>query len=528
MVSCQAFPGNPLEDTDAIRRIALAVVGGGAAGLRINSAEHIAAVRESTTIPIIGIHKHYGPAGPRITPDFASAASLATAGASMIALDCTGRLWPDGEPWQELIGRIHRELHLPVLADIATLDEALAAVAAGADCVGPTLNGYTEYTRTNHSFDWKLLDQLVQQAGVPIMAEGHIATPDIARRAINGGAWCVIVGTAITRPGLITASFNQALDRIFHGGPAIGVDVGATLIKSGLVASDGQVSYRDQVPAFAEKGRDAVAGGLVTVIENVLAACRENSIEPIGIGIAAGGAVDPNDGSIFASTDTIPGWANFQLRAFVERRFDLPVLAVNDAHAAALSELHFGAARNLKDFAAITLGTGLGGGIVLRGKLLSGAHGFAGHFGHEVIRKDGRPCTCGRKGCLEAYVSTAALLHEFREVGGKVPEESMDAATLARHINMLACTGNPEAERAYAILSEYLAEAVANLFNLLDPQMIVLSGGLIEGYAPFVPNLEKRVMEMLHFGSKRQPRVRAAQAGRWAGVQGAAALHFPD
>jgi glucokinase-like ROK family protein len=336
----------------------------------------------------------------------------------------------------------------------------------------------------------------------------------------------VIVGSAITRPGIITGNFARVLDRVAMAAPAIGVDIGGTTIKSGLVHRDGQVCFLAQVPTEAEKGREAIAAGLVKVVENVLAVCREKKIEPTGVGIATAGAVNQNDGSIFAATDNLPGWVDFQLRAFAEKQFSLPIFVVNDAQAAALSELYFGIGRGLSDFMAITVGTGVGGGVVSRGKLLSGNHGFAGSVGHEVIRKGGQLCNCGRHGCLEAYVSTAALLREFRENGGVVPEETMDAAALARHINTLASAGNPVAERAYAVMGEYLAEAIANLFNLIDPQMIVLSGGLIEGYAPFVPNLEKRVTELMHFGAKRQPRILAAHAGRLAGVQGAAALVF--
>ncbi|MFZ0305562.1 MAG: putative N-acetylmannosamine-6-phosphate 2-epimerase [Terracidiphilus sp.] len=526
VVSCQAFPGDPLEDTEVMRRMALAVVGGGAAGLRLNGPEHIVAVRRCTPLPIIGIQKRNGPSGLRITPDFASAAALAAAGASIIALDCTDRQWPNGEPWRELIERIHRELHLPVMADIATLNEALAAAAAGADGVGPTLNGYTEDTSANCGFSRTLLRQLVEQAGVPIMAEGHIATPDEARRAIDGGAWCVIVGSAITRPGIIANNFVRALERAPMAAPAIGVDIGGTTIKSGLVHRDGQVCFLTQVPTEAQKGRETIAAGMVTAVENVLAACRKNKIELSGVGIATAGAIDQSNGSIFAATDNLPGWTDFKLRAFAEERFRLPAHVVNDAQAAALSELYFGIGRGLSDFMAITVGTGVGGAIISRGKLLSGHHGFAGSIGHEVVRKGGRPCNCGRLGCLEAYVSTCALLREFREHGGAVLENSMDAGALACHINALARTGDTAAERAYSVMGEYLAEAIANLFNLFDPQLVVLSGGLIEGYDPFVQNLERNVTALLHFGNKRQPQVRAAQAGRWAGVQGAAALVF--
>ena len=526
IVSCQASPGDPLEDTNAIRRIALAAIGGGAAGLRVNSAEHIAALRRDTKLPIIGIQKQYGPAGLRITPDFAAAAALAAAGASIIALDCTNRVWPDCDPWQMLIERIHQELRLPVMADIATLDEALAATAAGADCVGTTLNGYTERTRDNQGFSWTLLVQMAQQLHVPIMAEGHISTPKEARRAIDGGAWCVIVGSAITRPGVITANFVDALEQSGSSAPAIGVDIGGTSIKAGLVQRSGEVLLTSQTPTDAGKGCDAIIAGLVQAVEQVLAAARDKHFQPVGLGIATAGAIDHRDGSIFAATDNLPGWAGFQLRGFAEERFHLPAFAVNDAQAAGLSELYFGLGRSLSDFVVLTIGTGIGGGIVTGGRLLRGQHGFAGSIGHGVICAGGRPCNCGRNGCLEAYVSTAALLRNYRELGGAVPEGKIDDADLALKINHLARSGDAAAQKAYAVMSEFLAEGIANLFNLVDPQAVLLSGGLIEEYTQFVPGVEKQVAKLLHFGTKRQPQVRTAKAGRFAGVQGAAALVF--
>jgi len=526
IVSCQAFPGDPLENTDAIRRIALAAVGGGAAGLRLNSAEHIAAIRQHTNLPIIGIQKHYGSAGLRITSDFAAASSLAAAGASIIALDCTDRVWPDGEPWQELIQRIHKELRVPVMADISTLDEALSAAASGADCVGTTLNGYTERTRNNHGFSWTLLRQMAQQLHVPIMAEGHISTPEEARGAIDGGAWCVIVGSAITRPGEIATKYVHALEQSASSVPAVGVDIGGTSIKAGLVERSGEVRFPAQVPTEAAKGRDAIAAGLVQAVEQVLAAARGQHIEPVGLGIATAGAVDQRDGSIFAATDNLPGWAGFQLRAFAEEHFHLPTFTVNDAQAAVLSELHFGLGRGLSDFVALTIGTGIGGGIVSGGKLQRGQHGFAGSIGHSVIRAGGRPCNCGRNGCLESYVSTAALLREYLENGGAAPEDAMDDAALALRINQLARQGDAAAQKAYASLQGYLAEGIANLFNLIDPQAVLLAGGLIENLPQFIPDLEIQVTKLLHSGAKRQPRLRAAKAGRFAGLQGAAALLF--
>src|SRR5690242_13796601 len=121
--SCQAFPGDPLYDTDTIRPIVRSAVPNGAAVRRLNGYDHIAAIRRDTALPIIGIQKKYVDGMLRITPDFESAAELASAGASIIALDCTNRTWNFGEPWQQIVERIHRELKLPVMADIATFEE---------------------------------------------------------------------------------------------------------------------------------------------------------------------------------------------------------------------------------------------------------------------------------------------------------------------------------------------------------------------------------------------------------------------
>jgi glucokinase-like ROK family protein len=528
VASCQAAHGDPLENTDTIRRIARAVAAAGAAGLRINSAEHILAIRQDTELPIIGIEKRYLDGMLRITPDFASAAALAKAGASIIALDCTNRAWAFGEPWRQLIERIHRELHLPVMADVATLEEALDAANAGADFVGTTLNGYTKDTQQFHNFNWALLADLARQTKTPIVAEGHISSPAEARRAIRDGAWCVVVGSAITRPGTIAAGFVDALRGSALSSSALGVDIGGTSIKVGIVSREGAVSLPGQVPTDASLGRDAIASGLIAAVEQVLDKVHREGTELCGLGIASAGAIDARDGSVYAATDNLPGWAGFKLRAFVEERFRLPVYVVNDAHAAALAELHFGLGRDLSDFVALTIGTGVGGGIVSGGRLIRGHHGFAGTFGHQTIRMDGRTCNCGRRGCLETYVSTASLLQEYKERSQKLIDPGMDATSTAREISELAIAGDPAALGAYAALAGYLAEGVANIFNALDPHAVFLSGGLVEGRGEFVADVESRVAKLLHFGAKRAPSVHLAAQGHYSGVQGAGALVFEE
>ncbi len=213
IVSCQAPKGDPLDDAATLSRIAAAVLRGGASGLRGEGVEHIRAFRSLTENPIIGLSKRYHADQVFITTDFASAKSLAEAGASIIAVDCTDREAPFREPWPVLVRRIRGQLDLPVLADISTAKEAMQAIAAGADAVATTLAGYTPATSGLVGAAWDLLATLVRESPVPVILEGRVETPADFRRALELGAYAVVVGTAITRPENITAKFVAASPR---------------------------------------------------------------------------------------------------------------------------------------------------------------------------------------------------------------------------------------------------------------------------------------------------------------------------
>lgn len=211
IVSCQAAPGDPLDHVETLRRLAVSVLRGGAGGLRADGVECIEAFRAETRLPIIGILKRYANGEAAITPDFASAEAVSVAGADVIALDCTARRLTAREPWPGLIGRIHDELRKPVLADIATFEDALAAEEAGADAVATTLYGFTVETAQFRSVNWSLVERLVQKIKVPVIVEGHITQPDEVKRALDLGAYAVVVGSAITRPESITARFVKTI-----------------------------------------------------------------------------------------------------------------------------------------------------------------------------------------------------------------------------------------------------------------------------------------------------------------------------
>ncbi len=213
IVSCQAPVGDPLDDVDTLRRIAIAVLRGGADGLRAEGAERIRAMREVTALPIIGLIKKYdAEGGVYITPDFASARAVSEAGAEIIAVDCTRRRLRGAEPWKELIGPIHAELGRAVCADVATSEDAVAAEAAGADVVASTLYGYTAETAGAKRVSWELIEAMVRLVRVPVIVEGHVVEPEEVGRALEMGAHAVVVREAITRPESITARFVRATE----------------------------------------------------------------------------------------------------------------------------------------------------------------------------------------------------------------------------------------------------------------------------------------------------------------------------
>lgn len=206
IVSCQALAHEPLHGAAIMARMAIAAREGGAVGIRANSPADVAAIRQAVDLPLIGLYKEELPGYPvYITPTLRHALAIAQAGADVIALDATLR--PRPEALDGLIAAIHAQTGLPVLADIATVDDALAAIEAGADMVSTTMSGYTEGSPAQPGPDLALVAALVGRVQVPVLAEGRYHTPEQAAAALEAGATAVVVGGAITRPQEITRRF---------------------------------------------------------------------------------------------------------------------------------------------------------------------------------------------------------------------------------------------------------------------------------------------------------------------------------
>lgn len=214
IVSCQAPVDSPLHHPAVIAAMAEAAVNQSAVGVRIDTPAHIEAVCQRVGVPIIGLWKRQIPGSEvYITPQFEHARAVAEAGAGIIAIDATLRERPNQETVAEIIQQIHQTLHKPVMADVDTLEAAIAAAAAGADLVGTTLYGYTPATQDQKPPGFELLSQMVQKLEVPVICEGGIASPQMARQALDLGAYAVVVGTAITGVDALVKAYCSAIGR---------------------------------------------------------------------------------------------------------------------------------------------------------------------------------------------------------------------------------------------------------------------------------------------------------------------------
>jgi N-acylglucosamine-6-phosphate 2-epimerase len=212
IVSCQAPVDSPLHHPAVIAAMAEAAVNQGAVAVRIDTPAHIQAVRQRVAVPIIGLWKQQIPGSEvYITPQFEHACAVAEAGADIIAIDATLRERPNQETVAELIQQIHQTLHKPVMADVDTFESAVAAVASGADLVGTTLYGYTSSTQHLKPPGLELLTQMAQNLSVPVICEGGIASPQMARQALYLGASAVVVGTAITGIDVLVKAYCLAI-----------------------------------------------------------------------------------------------------------------------------------------------------------------------------------------------------------------------------------------------------------------------------------------------------------------------------
>ena len=311
---------------------------------------------------------------------------------------------------------------------------------------------------------------------------------------------------------------------------AIGIDIGGTSIKGAAVDSNGRVYETFSMPFVKGEPGEITIRKLAEIVKEYIASFKlEDKI--CGIGIGSPGTLDIKNGIVNYANNL--GWNELPVADIMHETLPYSVRLTNDANAASLGEAKYGAGKSYETIIMLTLGTGVGGGIIINGKLFEGNEGKGGELGHNVIVVDGEPCTCGRKGCLEAYASATALIRETKKamlsnkrsllwkiapeiqlVGGKVPFEA-------------AKQGDKTAIDVLENYVKYLGEGILNFCNTFRPNVVVLSGGIANAGPVLFDKLNKYIEER-NYGYKSTPAVKVvpAELGYDSGKIGAAALFF--
>jgi len=487
IVSCQPVDNGPLDSIPAIVGFALAARDGGARALRIEGADNVAAVAKACDLPIIGIVKRDLSTSPvRITPYIEDVAALAAAGAHVIAVDATLRERPVAVA--ELLAAIRGYGRL-AMADLSTIEEARAAFAMGFDILGTTMSGYTGGS-TPDGPDLAFVTASKALGGF-VVAEGRYNSPSLAAAAILAGADAVCAGSAITRTEHVTGWFAKAVADVNRrrGETVLAFDIGGTKTLAALVRGATMLD-RCLVPTPSEIGSpgwfDAIAD---------LAGSWHGQYQIAGVaatGLVRNGLWNALNPKTLAIPPETP------LADELARRLDCPVVARNDAQAAAWGEYQFGAGQR-RDMAFVTVSSGIGGGLVLGGRLVEGARGLAGSLGQVQ----------GGLGDLrlEDRASGFAMSNSAGEAG--LPEDT-------RLLFEAATGGDDVANDIVNHAATRVAVALVDLQRLVDPEVVVIGGGV--GLAPAFQAALHRFLELFDTGLR--PHVVSAALGADAGLVG--------
>lgn len=269
-------------------------------------------------------------------------------------------------------------------------------------------------------------------------------------------------------------------------GPILAIDIGGTKIAAAVVAPDGQLSYLRHLPTEAQQGAEALIGRVIALIEELRQAAAEaGDPAPLAVGLGTAGFIHPQTGAVAFATAALPGWQGMPVRQRVAQAVGLPVFVDNDAHMMALGEAAFGAGRGYTHLIGLTVGTGIGGGVIIDGRIYYGAEGAAGAAGHIIVDyQRRRRCPCGNYGCLEAYAAAPSIVADFVRAVGKNfirRELGLEPENVGvKEIAALLQAGHPDAWYPIWRAAGFLGLGIATLLNLFNPELVVIGGGVAQ------------------------------------------------
>lgn len=304
----------------------------------------------------------------------------------------------------------------------------------------------------------------------------------------------------------------------------IGIDLGGTNIKGALVAWDGTVPAKKETATLANAGPEAVAGRIAGMIGELAEEAASVGKKVLGIGIGIPGLPDQDKGEVVFAPNLY--WRNVPLVRYLRQSTNLPVFLENDANAAALGEQWLGAGRGSQNMIMITIGTGVGGGLIINGRLYSGASGSAGEIGHTVVDPEGLVCSCGRRGCLETMSSATAMTRMAREAMDRGRETILARIENlnARDIFQAAQAGDEAAREIIETAAFYLGLGLGNLVNIFNPDTIIVGGGVARAGDILFNPLRRQTLAWSLESSAAAVKIIPAELGNDAGFFGAARL----
>lgn len=309
----------------------------------------------------------------------------------------------------------------------------------------------------------------------------------------------------------------------------IGVDLGGTNIVVGIVDAEGNIISKKSVKTYAQRPFDQIVADMAACVNDLLGSAGIGLDDIKSIGIGSPGTLDTQTGVMVYANNFLHG-TNVPLRDLMRRHIDKPVYLGNDANAAALGEVICGAAKGCKDVVMVTLGTGVGGGIVIDGKIYEGQYSAGAELGHIMLIKDGEKCSCGRYGCWEAYASATALVRQTRRAMETDPDSLMNSISSLNSVNgrtafIAAAQGDRTAQRVVDNYIEYVSDGLIDIVNIFRPEVIIMGGGICNEGENLLSPLRKRVNRFKYAGGLLpDQRIEAAKLGNDAGLIGAALL----
>ena len=309
---------------------------------------------------------------------------------------------------------------------------------------------------------------------------------------------------------------------------AVAVDLGGTNIRAAAIDDQANICKKIKRPALAREGKEAVIGNLLSAIKEIYHGLPEKQVKGVSLGIA--GAIQRKKG-IITQSPNFSGWEDCQIKLEVEAGLSrkIPVILENDANAAAMGERWQGAGRGVDNLICLTLGTGIGGGIIINGKLLYGADGMAGELGHITVVPDGPRCHCGNYGCLEALASGTAIQREATRALKNHPESELNRrcegnvkAITAEMVYHSATSGDLVCQKIYRTMGKYLGIGIASMVNIFNPEMVIIGGGVSKAWKLFAPHTTEEVNHRAFKAVAQRMTIVPAECGDDAGLLGAA------